>query len=258
MITMDWTLRKVKEGSVHTANYNETAVANGASKFLRVKANDLAAHLVIAADVSANFLMKSYENTTYTAAGTAPDSTKLFVFNRLLGADHLDATVTYGATPNVLGAKRGSKLFVGGTGTHATGGSGSGGIETIVCGGCDLLLEFVCQAGEGKTGNLNVILDWYQDDFKQKEAMPDLEFTDLVVTDTSVVVIPVVPAFDPAVHFYTIETAESAIIIDATSPATFVKGQGTKQLEMGVNTFQVDGYKEGYEPCRYEITITRV
>lgn len=258
MITMDWTLRKVKEGTMHTANYNEVAVANGVSKFLRIKANDLAAHLIIAADVSSNFLLKSYEATTYTAAGTAPDQTKLFVFNRIVSANDLDALVTYGPTVNVLGTKRGSKLFTGGTGPHSTGTSGTGGMETIICAGCDLLLEFVCQAGEGKTGDLNVILDWYQDNYKIPEKMPQLLFTDLVVTDTSVVVIPIVPAFDANVFFYTIETAETAVIIDATSPSTFEKGEGVKQLAMGVNTFQVDGYKDGYEPCRYEITITRV
>ena len=49
----------------------------------------------------------------------------------------------------------------------------------------------------------------------------------------------------------------SAVIIDVTSGADLVKGQGVRQLELGANVFNVDGYKANYEPCRYTITITR-
>lgn len=262
MITIDYIKQKVHEGDVHTANFNKSAVANAATTSLRVKANTLSAHVTISVQATTSFIMRSYSGTTYTTAGTAPDGTILSVFNRVVGLNDVDADVTFDATVNVLGTKRGNLIVPGGAGPKSTGGSGDSGIETQILPGEDLLLVFECLAGDGQTGDINVVLDWCQSTYTAPTVLPQLALTALSVEDENENAQTLIPEFDTAKAEYTIADVEWSIaklVIDGTESVapTFTRGEGTVSLEVGANVLNVDAYKTGYEACRYAIGVTR-
>lgn len=159
-IGIDTEHQKVHEGRHYTANYLEKAVANLAFVRLRFKTNANSAHLIIAGSAEGKTYFQTYSGTTYTVNGTAPDGSKLTVFNRSIPLDGTTTTVTYAPTVNVLGTLRGNQVIFGGLGPQSTGGTSGGRIESIVPPNSDLLI--VLQNVSGQPKDINLVLDWYE------------------------------------------------------------------------------------------------
>ena len=262
MITKDWLHQKVHEGSVHTADYQESGVANNASVSLRFKATTKALHLVLGFDVSANFQLTTYADTKYTVDGTAPDGTKLTVFNRVMGGDGKTALVYYAPTADELGTKRASRLITGGTGPKSTGGTGAYRIETIIPPNHDLLCVFKCLAGDGQAGDINVTADWYEVTFPEAETdLTDVYLSAFTVKEDDGTEVTLAPTFDAEKLVYTgtVDWEEKYVKLAGVTVPTgcWTRGFGDRDLEVGDNVLYAEIYKDGYDARAYKVTLTR-
>jgi hypothetical protein len=101
--------------------------------------------------------LKTYINTTYSAAGTAYTP-----FNRKTGTvSNFGGTIAIDPTINVIGTMRGNDfLGTGGAASSRIGGTGASDIETIVSAGTELLIEI--QNVRGSASDLDFIANLYE------------------------------------------------------------------------------------------------
>lgn len=152
---------EVHEGYCFTANYLELSVANDAYSRLHVATGAKAAHLIIQIVTEGKAYYKTYSGTTFTG-GTAPDASKLTVFNRSgVNPKVSTTTVKYGITVVTAGTMRGNQLINGGTGGNATGSSAGSRIESVLAPNSAFMLEV--QNKKGMVQDIEIVLDWYEE-----------------------------------------------------------------------------------------------
>ena len=263
---IDYAHQKIHEGKGFVANYIQNAVPDNNIRRLRLTAaNNRAMHVVIGIDVTGKFSFKTYEGTTYTVQGTAPDGTTLTAFNRILGRDGRSGIVRHNPTVDELGALRASRIIPGGTGPQSTGTTASERWESIIPPGHDLLLVFQNLSGQAK--DLDVTIDWYEEVLDLPTPLDQLKFETLTLEDPDETAIDLTPTFDSDTNAYTADLTwhQNPVTIEATvadvgdveieDAAIF--GVGEINFPVGETVHRVDVYKQGYDSNAYFLTVTR-
>lgn len=159
--TIDIAHQHVHQGEFFTANHQELAVANNGVVRLRVTTGAANyAHVVIVINAEGKARFKTYSGTTYTAAGTAADGTKLTVFNRLSTGSAPTSTIRYNPTVNVLGTLRGNFTVFAGTGPQSTGSQSGDRYESLLAPNTDVLITLTNVSGSAQ--DMEMILEWYE------------------------------------------------------------------------------------------------
>jgi len=158
--TIDISHQHVHSGEFYTASYQELAVANNGVVRLRLTAGTNYCHVVATFTAEGKTRVKSYLGTTYTDAGTAPDGTKLTVFNRKTSGGLPTTLIKYNPTVNVLGALRINETIFSGTGPKTTGSTGGDRVETNTAPTHDILIVLTNVSGSAQ--DIEVQLDWYE------------------------------------------------------------------------------------------------
>lgn len=161
---LDVVHRHVHDGEMYVANLKRVGVLDGAKVHLLIRATDKPVHFVLGFGAEGKCLFKTYEGTTFSDDGTAPDGTVLTTFNRVTSLDGMTALVTYDPTVDVLGTLRGNRIIFGGVDTPGNSAvattTGEERIESVILPGDNILIEI--ENVSGLTIDIELIVDWYE------------------------------------------------------------------------------------------------
>ena len=261
-VTIDFEHQKTHEGNSFHADFKQTTVANGTSRYLRLISGDYASHLIIAYEASGKFEFTKYINATYSAQGTLPDGDVLTHVNRILGHPLGKTTVRH--TPTIIdkGDLVSYHIIAGGTGPQAEGVSGNQRAEFIVPANTDILLEVKNTSGQNQDVSLG--LDWYEVEPEYRYSIPTLTLSELTVEDIEETALTLVPTFDSDVKVYAIDEVDylTRQVVIAAEPQedeefAIIRGLGVIDLGVGENVLNVGIIYPEFNGSNYQISIPR-
>jgi hypothetical protein len=144
-------------GQEFQADYLFASVAANGYARMRIKNDDgKGFHMLFFADTEAKAYYRTYLGTTYTIDGTPYTPWNRSTYSSIVSV----AKVYIGPTINVLGATRAVGMTGSGQGSGQIGGTGSGRVETLLCTGCDFLIEVQNKSTTAK--DIVISARWYE------------------------------------------------------------------------------------------------
>ena len=134
-----------------------TAVPADGYARMRIKNDDgKGFHMLFFADTEAKAYYRTYLGTTYSVDGTEVTPWNRSTYSSIVSV----AKVYINPTVNVLGAPRIIGMTGSGQGSGQIGGSGSGRVESLLCTGCDFLIEVQNKSTTAK--DIVISARWYE------------------------------------------------------------------------------------------------